>query len=172
MVLARDVADFARAHRDWVAMAAAARILQDVPVRDEGGETAVAAFTPKGLMAEAKELAPPELRDTLRLPPSTRGVLKSAFGTGLVRVIQEVAARGGFAFPLTARAGEPMKVGAIGDAGRRMAIRVTSAGKVLCLDDRGDYAPVCVLHPLQPTEVRVEVLNHSEASTRAVILSN
>lgn len=175
-VAARQVADFARRERDPHAMLTAARMLQQISFSDSESP-ADAAFTPAGLFAEAKTLA----RDDQQLltqigvaqSTSSRGVISSALGRGLVRSVQEVGGRGAYRFSVKAKGGEPLRIGAIGDIGTSLYIRMLdSAGKTVCLDDNGDYAPVCAITPRAAGDYRVDIVNKSAAKSRTVILSN
>lgn len=179
VLTARQVADFARRRKSAQAMIVAARMLQEVKFEDPVAEAKPAVeeaeFTPKGLFDEAETLAkgdPAALAQIRIARNSGRGVLTSAFGKGLVRAVREVGARTLYAFEVQAKAGELLRIGAIGDSTVRMAMRLRDkAGKLLC-DDGGDYAPVCSVRPLLAAALRVEILNQSNAATRAVILSN
>lgn len=174
---ARQVADFARRERDAHAMLTAARMLQQIPVADNGAPASgEAAFTPDALFAEAKALARDDqaLLLQIRLAQSAgRGVVASAFGKGLVRRVLDVSPRNSYRFTVTAKGGEPLRIGAIGDMGTNMYIRlVDSTGKQLCLDDNADYAPVCAVKPKTSGEFRVDIGNKSAARSRTVVLSN
>lgn len=178
-IAARQVADFARRERDPHAMLTAARMLQQIPFTDSTGATADpnAAFTPQGLFDEAKLLAKgdPQLLMQISIAQSngSRGVLSSAFGRGLVRLVQDVNPRGAYRFSVKAKGGEPLRIGAIGDIGTNMFIRmVDGSGKLVCMDDNADYAPVCALTPRANGDYRVDVGNRSTARSRTVILSN
>ena len=172
---ARQVAEFARRQKDPAAMLTAARMLQEIPV--SGADDGDAAFTPAGLFAEAREFA---RGDTLLLQQilvaesnGHRGVMSSAFGKGLVRVVQPVNPLAAYQFMINAKGGEPLRIGAIGDVGTSLVMRLQDdRGKVVCLDDNGDYAPVCQLTPKAGGQFRVDVLNKSKQRSRAVILSN
>ncbi len=176
-IAARQVADFARRERDPYAMLTAARMLKQVPVTDGEGSTDAAAFSPDSLFAEAKALArddqPLLLQIRLSQSASGRGVMASAFGKGLVRRVLDVNPRNAYRFNVTARGGEPLRIGAIGDIGTSMYIRLTDlSGKQLCLDDNADYAPVCAVTPRASGNVRVDIGNKSGARSRTVVLSN
>ena len=177
-IAARQVADFARRERDPIAMLTAARMLQQVPVIDSGAVPAAdAAFTPKGLFDEAKLLARGDqqllMQITVAQSTGSRGVLSSAFGKGLVRLVQDVSGKGAYRFAVKAKGGEPLRIGAIGDVGTSLYIRLLdSAGRIACLDDNADYAPVCAVTPKTGGDYRVDIVNKSPAKSRAVILSN
>ena len=99
--------------------------------------------------------------------------MASAFGKGLVRSVRTVDPRGAYRFNVTAAGGAPLRVGAIGDVGTALAMRVQdAAGRTLCLDDNADYAPVCQLTPRSSGQYWIDILNKSAAKSRAVILSN
>ncbi|HZK98742.1 MAG TPA: hypothetical protein VFC47_02490 [Caulobacteraceae bacterium] len=182
---AKRVADFGRRQHDPEALLVAARMLQEVPFRDKAAGPAgattspgeSATFTAEGLFSEARALAggDPQLLTRIRLAESAgaRGVLSSAFGLGLVRIVQDVGARAIYGFAVQARGGTPLKIGAIGDVKTKMVMRLRDQnGKVVCLDDNGDYAPVCTFNPRASGPFKVEIVNRSDTPTRAVILSN
>lgn len=176
-IAAQQVADFARRERDPYAMLTAARMLKQVPVTDSEDSADAAAFSPDSLFAEAKALArddqPLLLQIRLSQSASGRGVMASAFGKGLVRRVLDVNPRNAYRFNVTARGGEPLRIGAIGDIGTSMYIRLTDlSGKQLCLDDNADYAPVCAVTPRASGNVRVDIGNKSGARSRTVVLSN
>lgn len=177
-IAARQVADFARRERDPYAMLTAARMLKQVPVTEgEGSMSGEAGFSPDGLFAEAKALArddqPLLLQIRLSQSASGRGVMASAFGKGLVRRVLDVNPRNAYRFNVTAKGGEPLRIGAIGDIGTSMYIRLTDvSGKQLCLDDNADYAPVCAVTPRASGNYRVDIGNKSTSRSRTVILSN
>ena len=178
-IAARQVAEFARHERDPRAMLTAARMLQQIPVTDSADTAAgtQAAFSSEALFAEAKDLAKGDtaLLMQIQVAQSTasRGVMTSAFGKGLVRRVLDVNPRNAYRFNVTARGGEPLRIGAIGDIGTSMYIRLTDlSGKQLCLDDNADYAPVCAVTPRASGNVRVDIGNKSGARSRTVVLSN
>ncbi|GGZ10185.1 hypothetical protein [Novosphingobium colocasiae] len=175
---ARSVADYARRTKDPYAMITAARMLAEIPVSD--GDTAAgaeASFSPKALYAEARVLADGDatLLEQITVAESVarRGVMTSAFGSGLVRRVLSVDPRGAYQFSLDAKGGETLRLGAIGSPGTSLLIRmVDKSGKVVCLDDHGDYAPVCQLKPKANARYRVDILNKSPAKSQTVVLSN
>jgi hypothetical protein len=179
-IAAQAVAAFARRQKDPQAMLVAARMLQDVPVHDGAASqpTATAAtFSPAGLFGEAKVLAQgdPALLTQIRIAQGAgnRGVFASAFGKGLVRLVREVAARGTYRFDIDAVGGQVLRIGAIGDVGTAMLLRlVDAAGRLVCIDDSGDYAPVCATMPHAAGRYHVEVANRSAKPSNTVILSN
>ncbi len=172
---ARTVADYARRTKDPAAMLTAARMLAEVPVT--GTAEADATFTPAALFAEARTFASGDalLLQQIRIAESSghRGVLSSNLGSGLVRSVKLVNALTTYQFRVTAKGGDLLRIGAIGDLGTNLVLRVTdNRGKVTCLDDQGDYAPVCQTRPSSNGEYRVDVINKSSAKSRTVILSN
>lgn len=177
-IAARQVADFARRERDPHAMLTAARMLQQVPVSEGAGMAeGEAAFSPDALFAEAKALARDDeallLQIRLAQTGSGRGVVASAFGKGLLRRVLDVSPRNAYRINVTARGGEPLRIGAIGDIGTNMYIRMIDAsGKQVCLDDNADYAPVCAVTPRKSGQYRVDIGNKSAARSRTVVLSN
>lgn len=184
MIAASHVADFARRQKDPQAFIVAARMLQEVPVTEQAGAgttttgaPVAGTFTPEGLYAEAKALAKGDqallMQINLAQNAGSRGVLSSAFGRGLVRIVQDMGARASYAFPIKAKGGERLRIGAIGGANTKMVMRMRDkSGKVVCTDDSGDYAPVCSLDPKAAGDYRVEIQNRSDAPSRTVILSN
>lgn len=181
MMAAQKVADFGRREKDPHALITAARMLQEIPVTDRGPAPAEgqapAAFTPAGLYAEARALAQGDtalqMQITVAESSGGRGVASSIFGVGLVRIVQPVNPRGQVTFPIKAKTGEVLRIGAIGDANTRIAMRLRDAkGGVVCTD-QGDYAPVCQVQPKgKATDYKVEIVNQSDTKTQAVILSN
>lgn len=172
---ARTVADYARRTKDPAAMLTAARMLAEVPVT--GPADADATFTPAALFSEARTFASGDakLLQQIRVAESSghRGVLSSNLGSGLVRSVQLVNPLTTYQFRVTAKGGDLLRIGAIGDLGTNLVLRVTdNRGKVTCLDDQGDYAPVCQTRPSGNGEYRVDVINKSSAKSRTVILSN
>lgn len=174
-IAARQVADFARRERDPHAMLTAARMLQQVPISEEKAQ-GDAPFSPEALFAEAKALARDDQNLLLQIrmaQSSGRGVVASAFGKGLVRRVLDVDPRNAYRFTVTAKGGEPLRIGAIGDIGTTMYIRLLDAsGKQICMDDNKDYAPVCAVTPRASGQYRVDIGNRSAARSRTVILSN
>lgn len=174
---ARTVADYARRMKDPAAMLTAARMLAELPVIGEADADADATFTPAALFAEARTLASgdPLLLQQIRIAEKSghRGVLSSNLGKGLVRSIKLVNPQATYQFRVTAKGGDLLRIGAIGDPGTSLVLRVTdNRGKVTCVDDQGDYAPVCQTRPSSDGEYRVDVINKSAAKSRTVILSN
>lgn len=172
---ARTVAEYARRSKDPSAMLTAARMLAEVPV--SGPDEADARFTPAALFAEAREFATGNamLLQQIRIAETTshRGVLSSNLGSGLVRSVQLVNPLTTYQFRVTAKGGDLLRIGAIGDLGTNLVLRVTdNRGKIACVDDQGDYAPVCQTRPASNGEYRVDVINKSAAKSRTVILSN
>lgn len=183
MIAARSVADFARRHKDPQAMIVAARMLQEVPIqadpaaRADATPTAPAAFSPEGFYAEATTLARGDATILMQINTAqasgSRGVFSSAFGKGLVRSVQNVSARTTYRFDVNAVGGQPLRIGAIGDVGTSMSMKlVDGGGHLVCADDRNDYAPVCATTPRAAANYRVELLNRSAVPSRTVILSN
>ncbi|MGJ3627539.1 hypothetical protein AB5I41_12230 [Sphingomonas sp. MMS24-JH45] len=135
--------------------------------------------TPAGLFAEARALAGSNAQVVAQVDnsPNARraaaACAASAFGKGLVRSVQTVDPRGAYRFAVTAAGGSPLRVGAIGDVGTALVMRVQDAGgRTVCLDDNADYAPVCQLTPKSNAQYRIDILNKSAARSRAAILSN
>ncbi len=160
-------------------MLVAARMLQEIPVTDGAASQAgaPAAFSPAGLFGEARDLAKgdPAMLTQIRIAQASgnRGVFASAFGKGLVRLVREVAARGTYRFDIDAVGGQILRIGAIGDVGTAMLLRLAdAAGRIVCTDDSGDYAPVCATTPHAAGRYHVEVANRSAKPSNTVILSN
>ncbi len=177
-IAARQVAEFARREKDPQAMLTAARMLQQIPVTDSSDSTAAdAAFSSAALYAEAKALAKGDAGLTMQIQVAqstgSRGVTTSAFGKGLVRRVLDVDGRNAYRFNLTAKGGEPLRIGAIGDIGTNIYIRLSdAAGRQICLDDNAGYAPVCAVTPRASGNYRVDIGNKSAAKSRTVVLSN
>lgn len=186
-IAARHVADFARRRHDGYAMLVAAKMLAEIPVSPAPAEPGLAnppeaeaadgTFSPAALFAQARALAGNDqvLLTQIRVTEerSARGVLDSAFGKGLVRSVQLVNPRTAYQFSVTAKGGEKLRIGAIGDIGTTLLMRlVDSNGKVVCLDDQNDYAPVCQLTPGAASRYKVDLMNKGAAKSRTVILSN
>ena len=176
VIAARTVADFARRNKDARAMIVAARMLNEVPMQ-EGAATGDAGFSANGLFAEATAFARGDanLLMQIKLAQSnhTKGVFSSPFGKGLLRSVQNVSPRSTYRFDVNAVGGQPLRIGAIGDIGTSMSMRlVDGGGHVVCADDRNDYAPVCATTPRTAGAYRVELLNRSATPSRTVILSN
>lgn len=175
---ANRVAEFARRQGDPQAMIIAARMLMEVPIKDAAGSAtgSPAPFSADALLDEAKVLAKGDSALLMQINVAragSRGVLSSAFGTGLVRIIKDVSAKAVYAFPIKAKSGELLRVGAIGDRSTPMGMRLLdSKGKVVCSDPGGSFSPVCSVKPSATTDYKVEVTNQGAAPTRAVILSN
>jgi hypothetical protein len=176
---ARSVADYGRRQKDPYALLTAARMLQEVPFQDaapaEPGSPPP-PFSAEALFDEAKALAKDDqallMQIAIARQAGSRGVIASQFGQGLVRTVQALAARGNYAFPIKAKGGALLRVGAIGDTRTRMSMRLRdSRGRIVC-DDSGDYAPVCSIQTQAAGDYRVELLNQTDSPTRAVILSN
>lgn len=172
---ARTVAEYARRTKDPAAMLTAGRMLAEVPV--SGPAEVDAGFTPAALFAEARGFASGDtmLLQQIRIAETTshRGVLSSNLGSGLVRSVQLVNPLATYQFRVTAKGGDLLRIGAIGDLGTNLVLRVTdNRGRIACLDDQGDYAPVCQTRPTSNGEYRVDVINKSAAKSRTVILSN
>lgn len=182
VIAARGVADFARRRNSAQAMLVAARMVQEVRFVDKPGEGSLAAagtgpapFSADALFDEAAALAKGDdaLQTQIRVARNGgRGVISSAFGAGLVRVVRDVGARAAYAFDVQAKPGELLRIGAIGDTTTKMALRLRDKRGALVCDQSGDYAPVCSFRPAAGTALRVEVLNQGDAPTKAVILSN
>jgi hypothetical protein len=175
---AQSVADYARRHHDVRAMIVAAKMLREVPTSDNGGNGggAPAPFSADGLFDEAAQIAGSDtvLQSQVRLARAdTRGVIASVFGKGLLRQVQDVSPRGAYSFNLQASGGQLLRVGAIGEPGTAMGLKMLdTAGHLVCADDRGDYAPVCATTPRAQASYKVELTNRSAKPSRTVILSN
>ena len=176
---ARAVADFARRSADPLAMLTAARMLAEIPVNGADGAPGQApgGFTPAGLFGEARQLAHGNALLLQQIDVaeagSSRGVLSSAFGAGLVRRVLNVNPRGAYQFSVDAKGGERLRLGAIGVPGASLLIRMQDqSGATVCLDDHGDYAPVCQLTPHADARYRVDIQNRSAQPSQTVVLSN
>ena len=171
---ARGTADYARRTHDPVAMLTAARMLDEVPVSGDKNDT---GFTAKALFAEARSMATGNdmLLQQISIAEAngSRGVLSSAFGSGLVRRVLNVNPRAAYQFVVDARGGERLRLGAIGAPGTNLLMRLLDkSGKTVCLDDHGDYAPVCQITPPSDARFRVDIQNKSAQASQTVVLSN
>jgi len=175
LVTAAGLADWGRAHDDPGALIMAARIVAEVPLRHQGDQPPVLTF--EGLLAEAEAMAggqPAYLAAIEQVrSQGVRGVVSSPFGRGPIATVKDVRARETFGFELDARAGEILRIAAIGDGDTDIDLIIRDAdGRLLCRDGFGDHYPVCTLMPRAGGKVRVNVVNRGEIWTKVQILSN
>ncbi|RZJ39205.1 MAG: hypothetical protein EON86_14650, partial [Brevundimonas sp.] len=116
-VTAAELAAWGRERGDAGALIMAARLLSEVPMRQ--GEGPAPLLTPDRLLDEAAALSAGnqpiiDAIDRLR-EPMTRGVRSSPFGAGPVFTVKQLQARENWTFDVEARAGEVLRVAAIGD---------------------------------------------------------
>ncbi len=175
LVTAAGLADWGRAHQDPGALIMAARIVGEVPLRNQGDQLPFLTFD--SLLTEAEEMAagqPAYLAAIEQLRGQvTRGVVSSPFGRGPIATVKDVRARETFGFDVDARGGEILRIAAIGDGDTNIDLIVRDAeGRLLCQDGFGDHYPVCTLMPQLAGKVRVSVVNRGAIWTKVQILSN
>lgn len=175
LVTAAGLADWGRAHDDPGALIMAARIVAEVPLRNQGDQPPVLTF--EGLLDEAEAMAagqPAYMAAIEQVRGQTvRGVVSSPFGNGPIATVKDVRARETFGFEVDARGGEILRVAAIGDGDTDIDLIIRDAdGRLLCQDGFGDHYPVCTLMPRAGGKVRVNVVNRGEIWTKVQILSN
>lgn len=179
-VTAAELAAWGRAHQDPGALIMAARLLAEVPVRQGGDSTGELLLNPDRLLDEAATLATgndPLIAAIDRLRNTgagrTRGVNSSPFGRGPIFTVKELRARETYGFDVDARAGEVLRVAAIGDGDTNIDLSVKDArGAVVCRDGYGDHYPVCTISPSRPGKMRVDIVNRGDVWTKVQILSN
>lgn len=174
-VTAAELAAWGRRRQDAGALVMAARLLAEVPVRQNGEEAAL--FSPLSLLDEAAAMAPdnPGLIDAVQRlrDPLLRGVQSSPFGAGPVFTVKQLRARENWSFQVEARGNEVLRVAAIGDGDTNIDLTVTDArGEVVCRDRFGDHYPVCTVAPRQSGAMRVDVVNRGDLWTKVQVLSN
>ncbi|MBL0947920.1 hypothetical protein [Brevundimonas sp.] len=175
LVTAAGLADWGRAHDDPGALIMAARIVAEVPLRNQGNQPPLLTF--EGLLNEAEAMAagqPAYLAAIEQVRGQTvRGVVSSPFGRGPIATVKDVRARETFGFEVDARGGEILRIAAIGDGDTNIDLIIRDAdGRLLCQDGFGDHYPVCTLMPRVAGKVRVSVVNRGEIWTKVQILSN
>jgi hypothetical protein len=175
VLTAAELAAWGRDRRDAGALIMAARLLAEVPLRPAGGEAPF--LTASSLLDEAAAMAGDnpgviDAIDRLR-DPLSRGVRSSAFGAGPVLTVKSLQARERWAFDVEARAGEILRVAAIGDGDTNIDLTVRDArGAVVCRDGFGDHYPVCTVSPRSGGQMQVDIVNRGEVWTRVQVLSN
>ena len=175
LVTAAGLADWGRANEDPGALIMAARIVGEVPLRNQGDQPPVLTF--EGLLDEAEAMAaghPAYLAAIEQVRgQGVRGVVSSPFGNGPIATVKDVRARETFGFEVDARGGEILRIAAIGDGDTNIDLVIRDAdGRLLCHDGFGDHYPVCTLMPRIAGKVRVSVVNRGEIWTKVQILSN
>jgi len=175
LVTAAGLADWGRTNDDPGALIMAARIVGEVPLRNQGDQPPVLSF--EGLLAEAEVMAaghPAYLAAIEQVRgQGVRGVVSSPFGNGPIATVKDVRARETFAFEVNARGGEILRIAAIGDGDTNIDLVIRDAdGRLLCNSGFGDHYPVCTLIPRVAGKVRVSVVNRGEIWTKVQILSN
>ena len=159
-VTAAELAAWGRERGDAGALIMAARLLSEVPVRQ--GEGPEPLLTPGRLLDEAAALSAGnqpiiDAIDRLR-EPMTRGVRSSPFGAGPVFTVKQLRARESWTFDVDARAGEVLRVAAIGDGATDIDLAVH--------DPRG--ATMC----RAGFKMRVALTNRGDVRTSIQVLSN
>lgn len=188
-VTAARLAAWGRKTGDAQALILAARMLAEIPFREEAAperpSTARAApapadappFTVAGLLDEAEGLARGDGQTVAEIEAvraaAARGVTDSPFGDGPIMARRDIQARQTYWFEVDARGGEVLRVAAIGDGDTDIDMVVrTGEGRVLCEDGAYDHFPVCTLTPDEDARLRVEIINRGAVWTRVRILSN
>lgn len=174
-VTAAELAAWGRGRGDAGALIMAARLLAEVPVRR--GEGPEPILTPDRLLDEAAALSAGnqpliDAIDRLR-EPLTRGVRSSPFGAGPVFTVKQLRARESWVFEVEARAGEVLRVAAIGDGDTDIDLAIRNArGEVMCRDGYGGHYPVCTVSPRLGGKMRVDIVNRGDVWTSIQVLSN
>ena len=175
-VMAAELADWGRRNDDPGALIMAARVLAEVPMR--AGEGTDAAFlTPGRLLDEAEVMseghaawldAIEQVRES-----GVRGVRSSPFGEGPIFTVKDIQARETYWFEVEARAGEVLRVAAIGDGDTDIDLVIRDArGGLVCEDGFGDHYPVCTVSPREGGKMRIDIVNRGAVWTKVQILSN
>ncbi len=174
-VTAAELAAWGRERGDAGALIMAARLLSEVPVRQ--GEGPEPILTPGRLLDEAAALSAGnqpiiDAIDRLR-EPMTRGVRSSPFGAGPVFTVKQLRARESWTFDVDARAGEVLRVAAIGDGDTDIGLSIRDQnGATMCRDGFGDHYPVCTVSSRAGGKMRVAVSNRGDVRTSIQLLSN
>ncbi|MFC7377561.1 hypothetical protein [Brevundimonas sp. GCM10030266] len=174
-VTAAELAAWGRERGDAGALIMAARLLSEVPVRQ--GEGPEPFLTPARLLDEAAALSAGnqpiiDAIDRLR-EPMTRGVRSSPFGAGPVFTVKQLRARESWTFDVDARAGEVLRVAAIGDGDTDIDLTIhNQSGAALCRDGFGDHYPVCTVSSRAGGKMRVALTNRGDVRTSIQVLSN
>lgn len=182
------VAAYARRTGNAEAMIVAARMLGEVPTHEgkidttvKGGHDSQKQAKPEttvaSLLDEATDLAHGDqsvLAQIASLRASaSKGFVRTAYGTGPVRVYRQIPAGAALTWEGIAQAGEPAIVGAVGDGDTDVDIKVFDAnGHEICEDIDNDYTPVCRWTPAWTGKFSVEVINNGDVWTGTAILSN
>ena len=174
IVMAAEVAAWARGRRDAHGLITASRMLADVPTRREGDDDPF--LTPFALLNEAETMAAGDrvLRDQISRERSPdKGVRASPFGAGPIVVVRRLRARETYRFTVEARRNEVLRVAAIGDGDTNIDLTLrTEDGEVICADGSLDHYPVCTLARPRPGPIRIEIVNRGEVWSRVQILTN
>ena len=174
-VTAAELAAWGRERGDAGALIMAARLLSEVPMRQ--GEGPAALLTPDRLLDEAAALSGGnqpiiDAIDRLR-EPMTRGVRSSPFGAGPVFTVKQLQARENWTFDVEARAGEVLRVAAIGDGDTNIDLAIRDQrGAEVCRDGFGDHYPVCTVSSRTGGKMRVAIVNRGDIWTSIQVLSN
>lgn len=174
-VTAAELAAWGRERGDAGALIMAARLLSEVPVRQGEGEAPI--LSPGRLLDEAAALSAGnrpiiDAIDRLR-EPMVRGVRTSPFGAGPVFTVKQLQARERWVFEVEARAGEVLRVAAIGDGDTDIDLAIRDQrGAEVCRDGFGDHYPVCTVASRTGGKMRVAIVNRGNVWTRIQVLSN
>ncbi|RZJ29607.1 MAG: hypothetical protein EON85_06615 [Brevundimonas sp.] len=103
----------------------------------------------------------------------TRGVRSSPFGAGPLFTVKQLRARESWTFDVDARAGEVLRVAAIGDGDTDIGLAIhDQRGATVCRDGFGDHYPVCTVSSRAGGKMRVAISNRGDVWTTLQVLSN
>jgi hypothetical protein len=177
-VTAAELAAWGRAHRDPGALIMAARLTDEINMRQGPDSDAGPLLSAETLLDEAAAMAPDDAPVQaavahLRDGPARRGVRASPIRRGPIYTVNALRAGQIYPYDLDARSGEILRVAAIGDGDTDIDLSVRDArGVVVCRDGYGDHYPVCTLAPREPGKLRINITTRGEVWTRVQILSN
>lgn len=186
------VAEWARAHADAQGLVTAATMLAAIETRPPADSGVIEP--PAHPAPRADKLAPPatdvaSLLDAAealsdgdpgllaaiaaRRQEAAKGVAFSSFGNGPIRITREIPARATWRIELTARAGEPLRVIAIGDGDTDVDIEIRdAAGRIACDDRSAGHHASCGLTPAFAGRYTARIVNQGLVWTRATLVSN
>lgn len=159
----------ARGSADAADASAAARFSREKAVR--------APITVDALLDEAERLSDgdPGLLATIaaRRQQAAKGVAFSSLGTGPIRATRDIPARAMWRLELTAHAGTPLRIVAIGDGDTDVDIEVRDAnGRLVCTDRSPGHYATCALTPAFSGRYIARIVNNGMIWTRATVVSN
>lgn len=176
VVMAAELAAWGRRNDDPGALIMAARVLAEAPMRAaEGSEPGF--LTPGRLLDEAEVMSEghPAWLDAIEQvrEGGVRGVRSSPFGEGPIFTVKDIQARETYWFEVEARAGEMLRIAAIGDGDTDIDLVIRDArGGLVCEDGFGDHYPVCTVSPRAGGRMRIDIVNRGAVWTKVQILSN